>query len=83
MGRVLRRQQQGDLLDPFAKAGDRFVRRNLEAAEFMRQESAGKADVETALRDGVEHRNLAGKLQRIIERRHHRAGDQPHLFGAL
>ncbi len=33
--------------------------------------------------EGIEHGDLAGELERIVERRHHRAGDQTHLFGAL
>src|SRR5262249_42935381 len=28
-----------------------------------------------------QHGDLAGELQRIVEGRHHRAGDQPHLSG--
>src|SRR6185437_2427486 len=83
MADVLLRQQQLDLLQAFAKPRHRFVRRNAEAAEFMRQESACEADIETAARDGIEHSDLAGKLERIVERRHHRAGDEPHLLGAL
>ena len=80
---VLRGQQQPDLLQPFAEPRDRFIRRNRKTAEFVRQEGAGKTDVEAALRDAVEHGDLAGKLQRIVERRHHGAGDETHFFRAL
>ncbi len=79
---VLSSQQQLDLLEAFAETGDGFVGRNTEAPEFVRQEGAGKADVEAAAGNGIEHGDLAGKFQRVVERRHHRAGDQPHFFGA-
>ena len=71
-----------DLLEAFAETGDGFVGRNVEAPEFVRQEGAGKADVEAAAGNRVEHGNLAGKFQRVVERRHDRAGDQPHFLGA-
>ena len=59
---VLLRQQELDLLQAFAEAGDGFVGRNVEAPEFVRQEGAGKADVEAAAGNGVEHGDLAGKF---------------------
>ena len=48
----------------------------------MRQEGAREADVEAAMRNGVEHGDLAGELDRVVEGRHDRAGDEPHVFGA-
>ena len=79
---IFLRQQQLDLLEAFTEAGDGRVGRNAEAPEFVRQEGAGEADVEAAAGNGVEHGDLAGKLERIVERRHDRAGDEPHFFGA-
>ena len=46
MGHVLARQQQFDLFDAFAEAGHRLIRRAAEAAKLVRQEGAGKADIE-------------------------------------
>jgi hypothetical protein len=45
---VLARQQELDLFQPLAKAGVRFVGRNAEAAELVRQEGARETDVEPA-----------------------------------
>ena len=82
MADVLLRQQQFHLLQPLAETGHGFVGRNAEAPEFVGQKGAGEADVEAPAGDGVEHRDLAGKLERVIEGRHHRAGDQPNGLGA-
>ena len=79
---VFLRQQQLDLLETFAEAGDGRVGRNVEAPEFVRQEGAREADVEAAARNGVEHGDLAGELDRVVEGRHDRAGDEPHVLGA-
>ena len=83
MGDVLLRQQQLDLLQALAEARLRFVGRNAEAAEFVRQERARKADVEPSAGNAVEHADLAGELERMVEHRQHRAGDEPHGLGAL
>jgi len=69
VGDVLLRQQQIDLLQALAEARDGFVGRYAEAPEFMRQEGASKTDVEAAMRDSIEHRYLAGKLERVVEHR--------------
>src|SRR6185437_4200038 len=72
-----------DLLDAFAVALDRFVGRDAEAAELVRQEGAREADIEPPVADRVEHADLAGELQRVVEDGKHRAGDQPHAPCAL
>ena len=77
------RQQQVHLLHPFAEPRDRLVWQDAEAAEFVRQKSAGEADIETAAADRIEHRDLAGKLQRVIECRQDSAGDKPRPARAL
>src|SRR5580704_4075411 len=48
---VFLRQQQFDLLETFAEAGDGRVWRYVEAPEFVRQEGAREADVEAAARN--------------------------------
>src|SRR5580658_92978 len=55
VGDVFLRQQELDLLQALAKTGDGFVRRNAKAPEFVRQEGAGKTDVEAAAGNSVEH----------------------------
>jgi hypothetical protein len=49
----------------------------------VRQERARKADVEASARDAVEHRDFAGKLERMVEHRQHGAGDEAHGARAL
>ena len=83
VGGVLLRQQQIDLLEALAKARLRFIGRDAEAAELVRQERARKADVEPSAGDRVEHGDLARELERMIEHRQHRAGDQAHRLRAL
>ena len=80
---VLLREQELDLLETFAKARLRFIGRNSEAAELVRQERARKTDVEPSARDAVEHRDFARELERVIEHRQHRPGDEAHRLRAL
>jgi len=49
----------------------------------VRQERACQTDVEAAAGDRVEHRDLAGELERMIEHRQQGAGHQPHVLRAL
>jgi hypothetical protein len=79
---VLLRQQQFDLFETFAEAGDGRVGRNVEAPELVRQEGAREADVEAAAGNGVQHGDFAGELDRVVEGRHDRAGDESHGLGA-
>ena len=83
VGDIFLRQQQLDLLQAFAEARLRFVGRDAEPAEFVRQERAREADVEAAAGNPVEHADLARELQRMIEHRQHRPGDEPHAARAL
>ena len=78
MGDILLRQQQLDLLEAFAEARLRFIGRDAEAPEFVRQERARKPDIEPPAGNAVEHRDLARELERMIEHRQHRAGDEAH-----
>src|SRR5262249_5834088 len=79
---ILLRQQQFDLFEAFAETRLRFIGRDAEAAEFVRQKRARKSDVEPSARNAVEHRNFAGELERVVEPGQPRAGDEPHRLGA-
>ena len=83
MGHVLAAQQQIGLLDPLAEPRHRLVGRTAEAAKLVRQEGAREANIEPAAGERVEHRDLAGQLQWVVEGRQHRAGDEPRLSRAL
>ena len=83
MGGVLLRQQQLDLLQPLAETCLRFIGRDAETAEFVRQECARESDIEPSARNAVEHGDLARELERVIEHRQHRAGDQTDRLRAL
>jgi len=75
---ILACQQKLDLFQPFPESLDRFIGRDAEAAELMRQEGAGEADIETAARQRIDHADLTGELQRMVEDRQHGAGDKAH-----
>jgi hypothetical protein len=75
---VLLFQQACDLLDPFVEASAAFVHRDAEPDEFVGQKCAGKPDFDPTTGDRVDHADLAGKLQRMIEHRQHGAGHQPN-----
>ena len=83
MGDVLSRQQELDLLDPLAEAGHRLVRGAAEPAELVRQEGAREADIEATATDRIQHADLAGELQRVVEDRQHSTRNQPRVAGAL
>src|SRR5262249_55912430 len=57
-----------------------LVEADAELGELVRQEGAGEADLDPAVADAVQHADLAGKLQRLVECGKHRAGDQLGLL---
>ena len=61
-GDILFLEQAADLLDAFVETGAALVHRNAEAGEFVRQKRAREPDLHTALRDRVDHADLAGKF---------------------
>ncbi len=77
-GDVVFRPQPGEGLDPLLEARPALVHGDAEGIELVGHEGPRDADVEPAAADGVEHRELAGQLQRMIEDGQHRAGDHPH-----
>ncbi len=83
VARILLREQEVDLLKAFAKTRLRFIGRDAEAPKLVRQEGAREAYVEPAARQPVEHGDLAGELERMVEHRQHRAGHHPHPLRAL
>src|SRR5262245_56947742 len=80
---IFLRQQQFDLFEAFAEARLRFVGRDAEAPEFVRQKRARKSGIESPARNAVEHRDFAGELERVIEHRKHRAGHEAYRFRPL
>ena len=76
-------QQQLDLLEAFTETRLRFIGRDAEAPEFVRQKGAGKSDVEPPAGNAVEHSDFARELERVVEHRQHRAGDEAQRLRAL
>src|SRR5262249_39881881 len=72
-----------DLLEPFTEARLRFIRRDAEAPEFVRQKGAGKSNVDPPAGNAVEHSDFARELERVVEHRQHRAGDEAQRLRAL
>ena len=83
MGGILLRQQELDLFEAFAEARLRLIGRNAETPELVQQERAREPDVEPPARNAVEHRDLARELERMIEHRQHRPGDEAHRLRTL
>src|SRR6266542_3513741 len=75
--------QAPDRLDALLEAWPALPHRRLERLELVGQEGAGEADVQAAVREVVEHGELARQLDRVVERRDDRPGDQPHPPGPL
>ena len=63
-------------LHSFFEARAAFVERHAKTAELVRQKRTGETDFEPAFADGIEHADLTGKFQRMIEGRENRAGNQ-------
>ncbi len=82
-GDVLLLQEPPHLLQALVEAGAALVHAHAEAGELVRQEGAREAHVEPPVRYGVEHADLAGELERVVEGREHRARDQAGLGRAL
>ena len=47
------------------------------------RKARAKPDIQPSVAQRIQHRQFAGELQRIVERRQHRAGDQPRLLRQL
>ena len=71
-------EQAAHLLESLLETRPALVHRNAEAGKLVRQESAGKAHLQPAGGNRIDHPDLARKLQRVVEHRQHRAGDQTH-----
>jgi hypothetical protein len=61
----------------------RLIRRAAEAAEFARQKSPREPDIEAPAADRVQHADLAGELERVVEYRQDRARHQTGTMRTL
>ena len=61
---------------PLIEAGAALVHCDAEAGEFVRQEGARKADLHAPAGDRIRHSDLPGELERMVENRQHRPGDE-------
>src|SRR4029077_7498696 len=73
-----RLEQAAPLLESLLETRSALVHRNAEAGKLVRQESTGKPHLQPAGGNRINHPDLARKLQRVVEHRQHRAGDQTH-----
>jgi hypothetical protein len=70
-------EQTADLLESFVEARAALVHRDAEAGKLVGQEGACEANLQAAPGDRVHHPDLARELERIVEHRQHRTGDEP------
>ena len=82
-GDVFLFEQEADLRRPLVEAGDAFIQADAELLELVRQEGARHAEIEPAAGDRVQHARLAGDLERVVEHRQHRAGDDARVLRPL
>src|SRR5262245_38541712 len=78
---VLFLEQAAYLLQPLLEARAALIHRYAETGELVRQKRPGKADFQATAGNGVDHADLAGKLEWIVEHRQHCTGDQPDRPG--
>ena len=76
-------EQAPDLRHPLVEADNRLVERNTEALIFVRQKGAGEAHLEPPAGDRIQHADLAGQLERVVEHRQHRPGHHARGPAAL
>ena len=82
-GDVFLFQQPPHCVHSLVEPGPALVHGPVEALEFVGQEGPSEPAVQAAVGDRVQHADLAGYLQRVVEDRQHGAGEQPRLAGAL
>ena len=71
-------EQAPHLLQSLLEPGAALVHGDAETGELMRQEGARESHLKPAAGNGVHHTDLACELQRIVEHRQHRTGDETH-----
>ena len=76
-------EQTAHLRHAFVEARAALVEAAAAAAELMRQEGAREARLDPTVRDGVEHGDLGRHLERMVEDRQKRAGDETRSCRAL
>src|SRR5262249_39193921 len=72
----------GDDVNAFFEARSALFHADAEDVELLWDEGASKSSIEPAVADIIEHRQLAGELDGMVECGYHGAGDQPDASGA-
>src|SRR5262249_50176246 len=75
-------EQQAYLRHALIETRPALVDRDAEPGELVRQERARETDFEPSAGNGIEHADLTGKLERMVEHRQHGPGDEPRPRGA-
>src|SRR5436853_604281 len=57
--------------------------RNAECLELVGQEGAREASIQSAAADAIQHGQLGGVFEGVVDRWHHRSGHQPGMRRAL
>src|SRR6266850_4731255 len=71
-----------DDVEALLEPGAALVHAHAEDLELLRDEGAPEAHVETAVAEVVQHRQLGGQLDRVVEGRDHGPGDRSDPVGA-
>src|SRR5262249_1517472 len=82
IGNSLLCPKPGDDVNAFFEARSALFHAHAEDVELLWDEGASKSCVEASLADVIEHRQLAGELDGMVERGYHGAGNQPDASGA-
>src|SRR5215510_3432928 len=72
----------GDDVNAFFETRSALFHAHAEDVELLWDEGASKSSIEPAVADIIEHRQLAGELDGMVECGYHGAGDQPDASGA-
>ena len=83
MRHIFAGQQKFDLFHALVETRDAFVKRDPESIVLVGQERPGKADFRTTARNRVQHADLAGQFQRVVEYRQDSPGHDPGVLGPL
>src|SRR6516165_5005376 len=76
------RPEPGDDVNSLLEACPALLHAHSENVELLWDKGAPKAGVEPAVTDVIQHRQLGGELDGIVEGRYHGAGNQPDASSA-
>src|SRR5471030_1599558 len=76
-------EKQIDLFDALLESRNGLIGRYPEAPELVRKKGTRESDIEPAMREGIEHPNFTGELERVIKDGQNRARYKTHVFRAL